>query len=64
MVDKIEMEVPKESIFPINEGYIHNYLQLFVNFEENSIYDDVGIYAYGPDLYEDSIIQLQPDVGC
>ncbi len=82
MVDKIEMETPKESIFPINEGYIHNYLQLFVNFEDNSIYDDVGIYAYDPDengimhrfnpireniefnLYEDSVIQLQPDVGC
>ena len=82
MVDKIEMEAPKKSIFPINEGYIHNYLQLFVNFEENSIYDDVGIYAYGPDedeimrrfnpireniefnLYPDSVIQLQPDVGC
>ena len=82
MVDKIEMETPKESIFPINEGYIHNYLQLFVNFEENSIYEDVGIYAYGPDenenmrkfnpirdniefnLYPDSVIQLQPDVGC
>jgi len=76
MVDKIEMEAPKDTIFPINEGYIHNYLQLFVNFEENSIYDD------GPDkneimrrfnpireniefnLYPDSVIQLQPDVGC
>jgi hypothetical protein len=76
------MEVPETSIFPINEGYIHNYLQLFINLEENTIYDDVGISAYGPDeqgnlrkfnpirnnvefnLYPDSIIQLQPDVGC
>ena len=82
MVDKQVVENPKDSIFPIYEGYIHNYLQLFINLEENSIYDDVGIYAYGPDenglmrkfnpirdnvefnIYPDSVIQLQPDVGC
>jgi len=82
MVDKQELENPEESIFPINEGYIHNYMQLLVNLEENHIYDDVGIYAYGPDekglsrkfnpirenlefnVYPDSKIQLQPDVGC
>lgn len=82
LVDKVEMEAPEGSLFPINEGYIHYYMQLFINFEENSIYDDVGISAYGPDeegnfrkfnpirnhiefnLYPDSIIQLQPDVGC
>ena len=82
MVDKQELESPEGSIFPINEGYIHNYLQLFVNLEESYIYDDVGIYAYGPDenglmrkfnpisdnvefnVYPDSEIQLQPDVGC
>ena len=82
MVDKHVQENPNESIFPIYEGYIHNYLQLFVNLEDGYIYDDVGIYAYGPDedkimrkfnpireniefvLYPDSLIQLQPDVGC
>ena len=82
LVDKKEMETPEGSIFPINEGYIHNYMQLFVNFEENILYEDVGISAYGPNeegkfnrfnpirdnlefnLYPDSIIQLQPDVGC
>jgi hypothetical protein len=37
------------SIFPINEGYIHNYVQLLVNLKEDKIYDDVGIYAYAPD---------------
>ena len=81
MVDKQEIEDPK-CIFPINEGFIHNYLQLLVNIEEKYIYDDVGIYAYGPDenglmrkfipirdniefnVYPDSEIQLQPDVGC
>jgi hypothetical protein len=82
LVDKAEMEDPEGSIFPINDGYIHNYLQLIVNLEENTIYDDVGISAYGPDeegnlrkfnpirhniqfnLYPNSVIQLQPDVGC
>ena len=57
-------------------------MQLFVNFEENTLYEDVGVSAYGPNqegklnrfnpirdnlefnLYPDSIIQLQPDVGC
>jgi len=82
MVDKHIQENPTESIFPIYDEYIHNYLQLFVNLEDGYIYDDVGIYAYGPDekeimrkfnpireniefnLYPDSLIQLQPDVGC
>ena len=82
LVDKKEMESPEGSIFPINEGYIHNYMQLLVNFEENTLYEDVGISAYGPNkegefnrfnpvrdnlefnLYPESIIQLQPDVGC
>ena len=70
------------TIFPINEGYIHNYMQLLIDFKTNSIYEDVGIYAYAPDenglmqkfnpirdniefnVYPDSYIQLQPDVGC
>ena len=82
MVDKNTLDNPNESIFPIYDGYIHNYLQLFINLEDGCIYDDVGIYAYGPDengimrkfnpireniefnLYPDSLIQLQPDVGC
>ena len=82
MVDKQLKDNPTESIFPINDGYIHNYLQLFVNLEENYIYEDVGLTAYGPDdngnltkfnpiqqnlefnLYPDTKINLQPDVGC
>jgi hypothetical protein len=82
LVDKLEIENPEGSIFPINDGYIHSYLQLFINFEENAIYGDVGVSAYGPDdrgmmtkfnpirdnidfkLFPDSVIQLQPDVGC
>ena len=48
-MDKIELMNKKKTIFPINDGYIHNYMQLFINFENNTIYDDVGIYAYAPD---------------
>ena len=49
MVDKYIYKNPEESIFPIFDGYIHNYLQLFWNPEENTIYDDVGLFPYGPD---------------
>ena len=81
MVDKKELN-DSENLFPINEGYIHNFLQLFTNIEEDYIYDDVGVSAYGPDdeglmrkfipirdniyfnVFPNSEIQLQPDVGC
>lgn len=49
IVDKLDMENSTESIFPIFDGFIHNYLQLFWNPEENIIYDDVGMMPYGPD---------------
>ena len=49
MVDKFIFEHPEESIFPIFNGYIHNYLQLFWDPEEHKIYDDVGMMPYGPD---------------
>jgi hypothetical protein len=49
MVDKVESANSENKIFPINDGYIHNYMQLIVNFDTNSIYEDVGIYAYAPD---------------
>ncbi|MGV9172635.1 MAG: hypothetical protein ACOC44_11770 [Promethearchaeia archaeon] len=48
-VDKYVLNHPKESIFPIFEGYIHYYLQLFWNPKENKIYDDVSIMPYAPD---------------
>ncbi len=48
-VDKYIFENPQVSIFPIFEGYIHNYLQLFWDPEHNIIYEDVGIMPYGPD---------------
>ena len=49
MVDKQDKERPEESIFPIYEDYIHNYLQLFWDPRENVLYDDCGISAYAPD---------------
>ena len=49
IVDKFIEDHPEESIFPIFEGHIHNYLQLFWDPEKNEIYDDVGIFPYGPD---------------
>ncbi len=82
LVDKKEMESVNKQIFPLYEGYIHNYLQLFVNIEHEVIYDDVGLSPYAPDeeglyrkfnpireniyfnLYPDTIIDLQQDVGC
>ena len=82
MVDKYIYEHPEESIFPIFEGYIHNYLQLYINLEKGCFYDDVGISPYAPDengllrkfnpikqnldfnLFPDSVIDLQQDVGC
>jgi hypothetical protein len=48
MVDKYIFQHPEESIFPIFDGYIHNYLQLVWNPEENKIYEDVGLMPYGP----------------
>jgi len=48
-VDKYVSEHPKKSIFPIFNNYIHNYLQLVWNPETNEIYEDIGLYAYGPD---------------
>lgn len=81
-VDRQVKQKPKESIFPLYDDYIHNYLQLFVNLDDDIIYEDVGMSAYGPDdegvlrkfnplrkdlyfnLYPDTIIDLQQDVGC
>lgn len=48
LVDKFVHENPSVSIFPLHDGYIHNYLQLLVNLEEDSIYEDVGVSPYAP----------------
>ncbi|NVM20014.1 MAG: hypothetical protein HWN80_20100 [Candidatus Lokiarchaeota archaeon] len=82
LVDKMERESSENKIFPLHDGYIHNYLQLFVNLKEETIYEDVGLSPYAPDehglyrkfnpiredikfnLFPDTIIELQQDVGC
>jgi hypothetical protein len=82
LVDKYIHEHPEESIFPLHDGYIRNYLQFLVDFKEERIYDDVGLFPYAPDkngnlrkfnpisddlyfnIYPDTVIDLQQDVGC
>lgn len=49
LVDKQAKNQSEQSIFPLFEGYIHNYIQLFWDPRENKIYEDVGLQAYGPD---------------
>ncbi len=61
MVDKFTQDNPSESIFPIHDGYIHNYLQLFVNLEEEVIYEDVGVSPYAPN--EDGLMRKFNPIG-
>ncbi|MEJ2278072.1 MAG: hypothetical protein P8Y70_10050 [Candidatus Lokiarchaeota archaeon] len=39
---------PKKSIFPLYKGLIQSFLQLIWDAEENKIYEDCGVDAYGP----------------
>jgi len=82
LIDKHIHEHPEESIFPLYDGYIRNYLQFLVDFKEERIYEDVGLFPYAPDkdgnlrkfnpisddlyfnIYPDTVIDLQQDVGC
>jgi len=48
-IDKYIHDHPRESIFPIYEDYIYYYLQLVWNPKKDKIYEDIGLYAYGPD---------------
>jgi len=47
-IDKKMIINPEKSIFPLYKGLIHCYLQLIWNVEENNIYEDCGVDAYGP----------------
>lgn len=56
---------PETSIFPIYKGSIHSYLQLIWDAEENVIYEDCAVNAYGPSrefmpLQEDINFNLYP----
>ena len=39
---------PEKSIFPLFKGLINSYLQSIWDAEENKIYEDCGVDAYGP----------------
>lgn len=49
LVDKYIYNHPEESIFPIYDGYIHNYFQLFIDLKNDELYKDVAVNAYAPD---------------
>lgn len=48
IIDKQMMINPEKSIFPLFKGLINSYLQLIWDAEENKIYEDCGVDAYGP----------------
>ena len=57
---------PEKSIFPLYKGLIHSYLQLIWDPENDVIYEDCGIDAYGPNreylpLRDDINFCLCPD---
>ena len=65
-LDKEVYENPEKTIFPIYKGLIHSYLQLIWDAEENVIYDDCAVNAYGPNrefipLRENVNFNLYPD---
>jgi hypothetical protein len=65
-LDKLAYNNPEDSIFPIYKGSINSYLQLIWDAEENTIYEDCAVNAYGPErefmnLQEDITTNLYPD---
>jgi hypothetical protein len=65
-LDKKAYDNPEKAIFPIFKGLIHSYLQLIWDSEENRIYEDCAVNAYGPErefmnLQEDINTNLYPD---
>ena len=47
-IDKQVYSDPEDNIFPIFKGLIYSYLQLIWDGEENRIYEDCAVNAYGP----------------
>ncbi len=65
-IDEIYYNNPEKSIFPIYKGLIQSYLQLIWDAEENIIYDDCAVNAYGPNkefmpLHDDINFNLYSD---
>ena len=59
VLDKQAYLNPEDSIFPLYKGLINSYLQLIWDAEENIIYEDCAVNAYGP---EREFMNLQEDV--
>ncbi|MFX0023310.1 MAG: hypothetical protein ACFE9S_13370 [Candidatus Hermodarchaeota archaeon] len=65
-LDKNTYKDPSSSMFPIYKGLINSYLQLIWDAEDNAIYDDCAVSAYGPNkefmpLHENIDFNLYPD---
>ena len=65
-IDKRVYSDPESAIFPIYKGSIYSYLQLIWDSEENKIYEDCALNAYGPNrefmnLQDDINTNLYPD---
>jgi hypothetical protein len=58
-IDKQIYSEPENKIFPIFKGLIFSYLQLIWDSEENKIYEDCAVNAYGPNR---EFMNLQDDV--
>ncbi|MFW9825599.1 MAG: hypothetical protein ACFFE4_21835 [Candidatus Thorarchaeota archaeon] len=65
-IDKKIYSSTENSIFPLYKGLIKSLLQLIWDSEENRIYDDCAVNAYGPNrefmpLQEDIKFDLYPN---
>jgi len=65
-LDKQIYDNPEKSIFPIYKGLIQSFVQLIWDAEENVIYEDCALNAYGPHkefmpLHDDINFNLYPD---
>ncbi|MBY8989193.1 MAG: hypothetical protein KGD58_00435 [Candidatus Lokiarchaeota archaeon] len=59
VIDKQVYSNPENKIFPIYKGLINSYLQLIWDGEENKIYEDCAVNAYGPNR---EFMNLQDDI--
>jgi hypothetical protein len=48
LIDKETMENPQNSVFPLYKGLIRCFLQLIWDAENNIVYEDCAVSAYGP----------------
>lgn len=65
-LDKEIYENREKSLFPLYKGLIQSYLQLIWDAENNKIYDDCAVNAYGPNrefipLMENPDFNLHPN---